>query len=643
MPQAILPEEDVTSKSPSKLPDDKTKPRHKLLREIKSLQTSYNPISLEDILHTNLLPAEFMFNVNDESYPEEAPKNYKSMIKLRDMSWLQAHESELQNFITRKAWKVLPRSSLPTDKRTLKTRFVYRIKSDGTKKARCVIKGYEQIPGIDFHESFSPLATDTTIRIVLVLSLHYAKLQSDWVTEVIDVEAAFLNAEVDQDIYIEIPEGLREYKQKKEGTDLGDSVVKLLRAQYGLVQSPRLWMNTFSNILIDLGMRQCKTDPCLFIFPISGDPKCIILVYCDDCIMTGTALTVKKLKLGISKKVNITEIGTFSRHLGVDWKFGTDDDGDYLESSMISYVNSICKDLEAFINKPLKLHDTPGPSHTCLMKNENQESIKNLDEYRSFVGRLLFMARKTDPYSLNAIRELSAHLSSPTEVHWKSLLHLAGYLKGHYSSLKLRLPTTLQVTSFVDSDYASDKNDRKSISGYLTTIGGSLVSWHSKKQNSITLSSTEAEYVAMSSATSEIKFVTSVIEEILGKPPPLPSLLYEDNTGAIFMAKNIAVGQRTKHVDIRTRFTNDMVKNGKLKIIFIRSADNPADGMTKNLPSALHSKHFHTVYGGMLKKLIEDHQSREDVNNNECLCSDDPQSTLCTDQGWITVGTGKKG
>jgi len=117
-----------------------------------------------------------------------------------------------------------------------------------------VIKGYEQIPGVDFHESFSPLATNTTLRIVLVLSLDYAKLQSDWVTEVIDVEAAFLNAVVDQDIYIEIPEVLREYKQKKEGTDLGDSVVKLLRAQYGLVQSPRLWMNTFSNILLDLGM-----------------------------------------------------------------------------------------------------------------------------------------------------------------------------------------------------------------------------------------------------------------------------------------------------------------------------------------------------------------------------------------------------
>jgi hypothetical protein len=167
---------------------------------------------------------------------------------------------------------------------------------------------------------------------------------------------------------------------------------------------------------------------------------------------------------------------------------------------MTSYVHSICTDLESFITKPLKLDDTPDPFHTCLMKNEYPESIKNLDDNRSFVGRLLFMAQKSDPYSLNVLRELSAHLSSPTEVHWKSLLHLAGYLKEHYISLKLRSPAALQVTTFVDSDYASNKNDRKSISGFLTTIGGLLVSWDSKNENSITLSSTEVEYVTMSSA-----------------------------------------------------------------------------------------------------------------------------------------------
>jgi hypothetical protein len=140
-------------------------------------------------------------------------------------------------------------------------------------------------------------------------------------------------------------------------------------------------------------------------------------------------------------------------------------------------------------------------------------------------------------------------------------------LKGFYSSLKLRSPTTLQATFFADSGYASDKNDHKSTSGC----------------------------VAKSSATPEIKLVTSFIEDIRGKPPPLPSLLNEDNSGAIYMAKNIAVGQRTKHDDICTRFTNDMVKDGKLKIIFISSANNPAEETTKNIPSALHRKHFYTI------------------------------------------------
>jgi Reverse transcriptase (RNA-dependent DNA polymerase) len=165
-------------------------------------------LSLEDILHKNLLPAEFIFNINDESYPEEAPRNYKSMMKLRELSWLNAHESELHNFLCQKAWTVLPRSSLPKEKWTLKTRFVYRINSDGTKKARCEIKGYEQIPGIDFHDSFSSLATDTTIR-----TLHSASLQPNLGNR---NDCAFLNAEVDQDIFIEIPEGLCEYSQKKE-------------------------------------------------------------------------------------------------------------------------------------------------------------------------------------------------------------------------------------------------------------------------------------------------------------------------------------------------------------------------------------------------------------------------------------------
>jgi len=602
--------------------------KHKLLREIRGLDTSYNPITLNEILYTTILPNEFVYHVNSASTPSEAPKNYKEMMKLNDEEWKQAHNSEIQNFLKRNAWDIIHQEKMNITRRPLRTRFVYRIKSDGTKKARCVIKGYEQVPGIDFNEFYSPLATDTTIRIVLAMALYYSSKEKQWTTELIDVEAAFLNDEVDQDIFIEIPEGLHEFMMKADKREISNHVIKLKRAQYGLVQSPRLWMLTFSNILKSIGMRQCKSDPCLFIFPVSGDPKAIIIVYCDDCIITGINNTVKSLKEEISKHVKITQPGILTQHLGVNWKFGDDKYGPYLEGSMHEYTKSICNDYEKFMGATIKPQNTPGAHNVKLQKNHDELNIINIDEFRSFVGRILFMARKVDPYLTNSVRELSTHLSSPTEAHWKSLSHLVEYLKNNPMSLKLRAPKSLKIISFVDSDYASDKNDRKSVTGYLTTIGGCLVTWHSKKQNSITLSSTEAEYVAMSTATAEIKFVSSTLEEILGEPPPMPSIIYEDNTGAIFMAKNLAITQRTKHVDIRTRFINEMVLEGKLDIKHIRSVNNPADGMTKNLPSHLNMKHSKAIQNGTLLDQTYDQLDREDVNTNRAVCRPDHKTVL---------------
>jgi hypothetical protein len=140
-----------------------------------------------------------------------------------------------------------------------------------------------------------------------------------------------------------------------------------------------------------------------------------------------------------------------------------------------------------------------------------------------------------------------------------------------------------------------------------------LVSWQSKKQTGVTLSSTEAEFVAMSTAATEIKFVVSILTEIHGTAPKMPSILKEDNTGAIFMAKNTAIGQRTKHVDVRHRFVNDMVLNGELFVDHIRSEENPSDAMTKNLPLPLHAKHVRVICEGKLGSLY-DSTTTEDVN-----------------------------
>jgi hypothetical protein len=335
-----------------------------------------------------------------------------------------------------------------------------------------------------------------------------------------------------------------------------DTVIKLLRAQYGLVQSPRLWMETFSSILTSLGLKQCKTDPCLFcLFDEDGKLLVMVVVYCDDCIITGRSKWVTQIKIGITGQVKISDLGNLKRHLGVDYEWGCDAHGKYIQSSMTEYLASM----------------------VCNFETDMSDSIKT------------------------------------------------------NQGVNMRAPKDIRVVAFVDSDYASDRGDRKSISGHLVTVGGCLVSWQSKKQTGVTLSSTEAEFVAISmAATEELKFVVSLLTEMGNGPLVLPSILKEDNTGAIFMAKNIAIGQRTKHVDIRYRFVNDMILSNDLLVEHIRSGENPSDAMTKKLPLNLFGKHASVVSEGLLGNLY-DPQNTEDVKSY-CASVDAPSTTVSCGQ-----------
>ncbi|KAI2499054.1 Reverse transcriptase (RNA-dependent DNA polymerase) [Fragilaria crotonensis] len=494
------------------------------------------------------------------------------------------------------------------------------MKTNGSKKSRSVIRGYEQIPGVDYVESFSPLATNTTIKVTVAMTMEQMVIHNDWVIEMVDVEAAFLNAPVDTDVYIELPEGLKEHHLKKYQPlikfDIRETIIKLKRAQYGLVQSPRLWMYTFAKILTKLGLVQCKTDPCLFtLHDESGNLMAIVVVYCDDSIITGFRTVVDRLKKGISGAVAISDLGKLVRHLGVDYEFGRDDYGNYIKSSMTEYIESIVRDFEKDLATTLKDYKTPGAAVTPPLRSTPEDEIVLHELFRSYVGRVMFACGKSEPTISNACRELTCHLNAPNATHWTALKNLIGYLKGKsFQGLKMRAPKDRRVVAFVDSDYASDRGDRKSISGYLVTIGGCLVSWQSKKQSGVTLSSTESEFVAMSMAATEIKFVVSLLTEIFRDPPILPSILKEDNTGAIFMAKNTAIGQRTKHVDIRYRFVNDMILCKELSVEHIRSGDNPSDSMTKNLPLALFTKHAAVISAGNLGTLY-DPQNTEDVES----------------------------
>jgi hypothetical protein len=217
---------------------------------------------------------------------------------------------------------------------------------------------------------------------------------------------------------------------------------------------------------------------------------------------------------------------------------------------------------------------------------------------------------KIGPDLSNAARELSAHLSSPGEEHWKALERCVGYMSTKNDhGLILREPKSLRSISYTDSDYATDSADRKSISGRINTVGGMITNWSSKKQGTVSLSSTEAEYQALSECAQEAMFTKSLVEEITGLITE-PALIYEDNLGALFLAKNAQVSGRTKHIDVRHHYIRDLIKDKKLELKFIKSEDNPADIMTKNTNRDLFWKHQHNILTGHLPCW------REDVNSD---------------------------
>jgi hypothetical protein len=356
------------------------------------------------------------------------------------------------------------------------------MKTDGSKKSRSVIRGYEKNPGVDYVESLSPLATNTTIKVTIALTMEQMALHEDWVIEMVDDEAAFLNGPVDTDIYIELPEGLRECHLRKyqevDRFDLReDMIIRLKRAQYGLVQSPQLWMSIFAKILAKLGLVQCKTDPCLFtLHDEDGNLLAIVEVYCNNSIITGFREAFDRLKRGISSAVTISDLGKLVRHHGVDYEFGRDDYGAYMKSSMTEYKDK--RDFEKDLATTLKDYRTPGAAVTPPLHSTSGDEIVRQELFRSYVGRVMFACMKTEPTISNACQELTCHLNAPNETHWTGLKYLIGYLKNEgFQGLKMRAPNDRRVVAFVDSNYASDRGDRKSISGYLVTIGSCLVPW----------------------------------------------------------------------------------------------------------------------------------------------------------------------
>lgn len=334
-----------------------------------------------------------------------------------------------------------------------------------------------------------------------------------------------------------------------------------------------------------------------------------MVLYVDDTLCTGEKEEVEWVYKQIEQHVKIERLGKLKKHLGIWYEWRRDLKGEiYLETHMPKIIKEISDSFEKATGKKAKEYDTPGAPGKSLGKNEGP--VEKLDEYRSIVGKVMYLATKQRPDISNAVRELATHLANPGKEHWKALERCVGYLERKGSrNLILRRPTSLTSISDCDSDYANDPKDRKSISGRINTLGGMITSWTSKKQRTVSLSSSEAEYQALSECVQEAMFTKNLVKEITGEEHT--AIIYEDNSGTIFLVKNQQVSARTKHIDIRHHYMRNLQKDKHIDIRFKRSENNSSDIMTKNTTKEIHEKHSERIRNGTLNF------RKEDVAENE--------------------------
>jgi len=331
-------------------------------------------------------------------------------------------------------------------------------------------------------------------------------------------------------------------------------------------------------------LKQSLTDPCMFYkFDDSGKVELITACHVDDNFYVGTEKARRWHRDMIGKRFSYTREGEIEKLLGVYYEKKKDDKGNvYLEARMPKLVREIIEKYEKHIGKEAKEFDSPGTPGKTLTKNEGEP--KDPEVYRSIVGKCMHLVTKLFAEGCDSARELSRHFSNPGEEHWKGLGRAVGHLKKIEKGVKLIFRKPLQLASGAasDSNYATSTIDRRSVSGGLTVLGGMICNWMSKTQPTVALSSTEAEYGGSGTNVQELLFMNSILDELGVREGP--AVLLVDNEGAIFLVRNQATSQRTKHIDVKAHSLREHYLKGDFDVFYVPTKDNDADNGTKNLP-----------------------------------------------------------
>jgi hypothetical protein len=478
-------------------------------------------------------------------------------------------DDEYKSLLQNNTWTL---EEPPAGVKPIPVKWVFKVKKDATGhferfKARLVVKGFKQQEGIDYGEVFAPVSKYTTVRALIAkaaaedLDLHQ-----------IDIKTAFLHGDLEETIYMQQPPG---YEEGGYGT-----ACKLNKSLYGLKQAPRAWYIKLQQELETLGFVPSPADPSLFTLTNKTD-NIYLLVYVDDILIAGKASTVGYVKQELLKRFEGRDLGEITSFLGINITRERQDKVIKIDQS--GMIDSI---IQQFGLEEAKTKTTPLSPSIKLSKNEGEPLDKETFPYGTLVGKLMFLTVATRPDIAYSVGTLARFISNPNLTHWqaaKGVVRYLAYTKNRGITFR---GSDLTLTGFCDADYAGDLDTRKSTTGYVFITNGGAISWNSKRQPTVAVSTTEAEYMAAASATKEGLWLRKLFYSL-----DIPFTTIDincDNQSAIKLLKNPIFSVRSKHIDVAHHFARERVQRKEVMFHYIPTTEMAADIMTKVLPVSKH-------------------------------------------------------
>ncbi|KAM1696422.1 hypothetical protein ACFXTN_027951 [Malus domestica] len=524
-------------------------------------------------------------------FEDDIPSAYKEAVMSSECElWNKSMDEEMKSLHKNETWNLV---QLPKGKKAIGCKWVYAKKMESLGKdnvrfkARLVAKGYAQKEGIDYNEVFSPVVKHSSIRILLALVVQF-----DLELAQLDVKTAFLHGDLEEEIYMSQPEGF-----KVAGKE--NWVCKLEKSLYGLKQSPRQWYKRFDRFMIEQKYTRSHYDHCVYFRKLQDGTFIYLLLYVDDMLIAcKSKVEIERLKTQLSNEFEMNDLGEARKILGME-----------IERDRAKGKISLCqkqylkKVLQRFrMNENSKPISTPLASHFKLSASMSPKTVEESQymaqiPYANVVGSLMYAMVCTRPDISQAVSIVSRYMHNPGKGHWQAVKWILRYILGTVDVgllFQQDKVTGQYVVGYVDSDYAGDLDKRRSTTGFVFTIAGGPVSWRSILQSTVALSTTEAEYMAVTEAIKEAIWLQGLLDDLGVQQDHVN--VHCDSQSAIHLAKNQVHHARTKHIDVRFHFVREVIDEGDILLQKIGTTDNPADMLTK--PVSLHKfKHCLDLIG----------------------------------------------